>query len=312
MGAKSKIVVVGSLNMDVVVKAKRPPRMGETILGDEVHFVPGGKGANQAVAAAKLGSEVTMIGSVGQDPFGHSLLRSLQEQGIRSQTVRVLPGVPTGVASIILAQEDNCIIVVSGANSHCQPEHVAEYQEYIKMADVVLLQLEIPLDTVQYAAQLAKELGKTVILNPAPAQNLPDTLLRNVDYITPNQSELELLTGISPEKEGLEAGMNQLLKRGVRHVITTLGREGAAVLSSGEPLVRVAGYRVPVVDTTGAGDAFNAGLACALAEQKRVKAAIDFAGKVAALAVTKLGAQPGMPTRAEVNCTFFERGADAT
>ncbi|MFD1408823.1 ribokinase [Kroppenstedtia eburnea] len=295
----ARVAVIGSLNMDVVVQTSRPPQMGETVLGEAVHFIPGGKGANQAVAAARLGAHTEMIGSVGCDPFGQSLLESLQKSGVETTAVKTVSTAPTGVASIQLSGGDNSIIVVPGANSHCLPEDVEAGRERIAGVDVVLLQLEIPLETVMAAARTAKELGKKVVLNPAPARELPGELYRLADVITPNRSELELLSGHPVQEEELAEAMQVLLDKGVGCVVTTLGEEGAAILSA-EGFRRVAVHPVDVVDTTGAGDAFNAGLACALSEGLELAEAVDYAGRVAALAVTRLGAQEGMPTRREV------------
>lgn len=305
---RAKVVVIGSLNMDVVVKANRPPVMGETVMGEKVHFIPGGKGGNQAVAAASLNSETWMIGAVGRDPFGQTLVSSLKEKNVHAQGVKIVEDVATGIASILLSHGDNSIIVVPGANSACSPVDVDKHRERIAEADVVLLQLEIPLPTIQHAVETAKSYGKMVILNPAPAQELPADLLRQVDYVTPNESELEMLTGVSLKKEGLEQAMNQLLHTGVGHVVTTLGREGAAILSPDKELVHIPAHVVETVDTTGAGDAFNAGLAVALAERKNLIEAVSFAGKVAALAVTRLGAQSGMPSRKEVDEWAWKQG----
>lgn len=294
------IVVIGSLNMDVVVKADRPPAMGETILGHRVHFIPGGKGANQAVSAARLGANTVMIGAVGEDAFGEQLQQSLIKDGVKIDCLKKVPGVNTGLASILLAQGDNSIIVVQGANAHLLPEDLERHENVIADADVVLLQLEIPIETVQHAAKLAKRHGKMVILNPAPARELPDELLQYIDYITPNRSELQVLSGINDGPDQLELAMNRLLQKRVRHVITTLGSEGAAYLTSDKKVKTISSYKVSVVDTTGAGDAFNAGFAYALALQKTLPESIAFASRVSALAVTKFGAQAGMPTLKEV------------
>ncbi|GAX90745.1 ribokinase [Effusibacillus lacus] len=304
---RPRIVVVGSLNMDLVVEAGRAPRMGETVLGDRIHFIPGGKGANQAVAAARLGAQTVMIGAVGQDAFGEQLVAALQKDGVVTSAVKAVDGVPTGVASILLAEGDNSIVVVPGANSCCLPEDVDRNEPFIIQADLVLLQLESPLETVIHAAKLAKHHGKKVILNPAPAQALPMELLCNVDYITPNRTELSILTGMGAEGEQLEQAMENLLELGIENVITTLGAEGSAFMRSGERLQRVSAYKVPVVDTTGAGDAFNAGLAFAIASNRALPEAISFASKVSALAVTKLGAQAGMPTLEEVEKFSFQK-----
>lgn len=300
---RPKIVVVGSLNMDLVVLAKRAPKRGETVLGDEIHFIPGGKGANQAVGLARLGAETTMIGAVGSDAFGVKLMEALQKDGVNTTSIKRLASVATGVASILLAEGDNSIVVVPGANAQCLPEDLDRYEEKIAEADLVLLQLEIPLDTVEYAIKLARKYDKIVMLNPAPAQNLTQEILSKVDYITPNRSELTLLTRMT-EESTIAKGMEQLLEAGVSCCVTTLGEEGVAFMEKGDRLVKVSGHKVPVVDTTGAGDAFNAGLAYALAQKKPIREAVEFAVSVSALAVTKFGAQGGMPTLVEVEEYF--------
>ncbi|UFJ41805.1 ribokinase [Brevibacillus humidisoli] len=302
MKHQPNVVVVGSINMDLVVEADRPPKMGETVSGQNIHFIPGGKGANQAVAAARLGAHVAMIGTVGRDAFGSQLTESLTANGVHSGALKVIEGTPTGVASILLAQGDNSIIVVPGANACCLPEDVEDHHSLIEEADVVLLQLEIPIETVEYAADMAKRCGKKVILNPAPARQLSDQLLANIDVIIPNESELALLSGIDPDSDlQLERAMRSLLDKGIESVITTLGAKGAAYMTRDGQRGTVPGYKVQVVDTTGAGDSFNAAVACSLAMGKSLADAVSFANQVAALAVTKLGAQQGMPTRDEVS-----------
>lgn len=294
---KPNIVVIGSLNMDMVVQAPRLPAKGETILGQSVQFVPGGKGANQAIGLARLGAQVAMIGRVGEDLFGGELLSSLQAGGVDSTGVKKTASSDTGAAFIVLAQGDNSIIVVPGANAHCTPADIDAQMALIEKADIVLMQMETPLETVTYAAKVAKQLQKTVILNPAPAQKLPPELLACVDAITPNETELSLLA----EGQGsLEEQMDALLAQGVRKVIATLGSQGVAYKEEGKPLQRIAGYRVPVVDTTGAGDAFNAGFAYALGCGQSLGEAIAFANKVAAISVGRFGAQEGMPSLDEV------------
>ncbi|QDX91238.1 ribokinase [Brevibacillus laterosporus] len=301
-----RVAVIGSLNMDVVVEAPRQPKMGETISGDNVHFIPGGKGANQAVAAARLGAQTSMIGSLGRDAFGDSLDKAMQQEGIQVNTIKHVENVPTGIASILLAEGDNQIIVVAGANAHTSPADVDLHADTVKAADIVLLQLEIPIETVVYAAKLAKEAGKMVILNPAPAQQLPDELFGYVDVMTPNESELYLLTETAHEGAKadqvatLPVAMKALHAKGVKHVITTLGSIGSAYLMDGETFGTIASHKVQVVDTTGAGDSYNAGLAYALASGQTIPEAVAFASVVSALAVTKLGAQNGMPTMKDV------------
>lgn len=298
--AKNRIVVVGSMNMDVVVKVSRFPVGGETILGDEIHFIPGGKGANQAVAAARLGADATMIGAVGTDGFGQTLVDSLTRNGVNTRYVLKTGGAATGTASITLAPDENQIVVVPGANAHMAKMEHAQLEEGIKAADIVLIQLEIPLETVELASDIAQRYGKPVILNPAPARPLSDSLLSRVHYITPNRSELETITGMDMSRHTLEEAADALLKRGVRCVVTTLGSEGAAWKEQGGQLEILPAYSVPVVDTTGAGDAFNAGLGYYLSKGYAIGEAVRAAMKVSALAVTKFGAQDGMPIMEEI------------
>ena len=308
MDIRPKIVVIGSLNMDMVVKAARAPKRGETVMGEEIHFIPGGKGANQAVGLARLGAEITMIGAVGADAFGEKLKHALQMDRVNTSSIKVLASEVTGVASILLSEGDNSIVVVPGANAQCLPEDLDRCESKIAEADLVLLQLEIPLVTVEYAVKLARKHGKIVMLNTAPAQNLSQDLLSKVDYLTPNRSELALLTGIS-EESTVNQGIERLLEIGVSCCVTTLGAEGVAFREKGENLVLVSGHKVPVVDTTGAGDAFNAGMAYAVARKKSIREAVEFAVQVSALAVTKFGAQGGMPMLAEVK-DYFRRDVE--
>ena len=301
MEQRPNVTVIGSINMDIVVEAKRSPKQGETILGEKVHFIPGGKGANQAVAAARLGAKTSMIGAVGKDAFGEDLLTSLKKEKIEVSGVKQIDQQHSGIASILLAEHDNRIVVVPGANGQCLPADLDRHRAGIQQADILLLQLEIPLQTVEYAIQLAKEEQKQVILNPAPAAKLSTEMLAKVDFITPNRSELAMLTNRQVDTDhDLEQAMSALIDLGPKHVITTLGKNGAAYMDHERKLKRVAGYTVPVTDTTGAGDAFNAALACSIAARKTLAEAVAFAVKVSALKVTKLGAQQGMPTLAEV------------
>ncbi|GIO11207.1 ribokinase [Cohnella xylanilytica] len=290
------VLVVGSLNMDIVTRAPKFPLRGETILGEEVRFVPGGKGANQAVAAARLGAAAVMLGAVGEDRFGEELTASLEGSGVRTGRLLVKPGTATGIASITLTPFDNNIVVVPGANGRLTRRDIEAAVDEFAAAAVVLLQLEIPLDAVVRASELAREHGVPVVLNPAPACELPPELLANATYITPNRTELAALTG----EEELEPAVDKLLAMGPEYAIVTLGSEGAAWKRRGEPLRQAEAYRVPVVDTTGAGDAFNGGLASALVRGLSVEESLRFAMKTAALAVTRFGAQAGMPTLEEV------------
>jgi ribokinase len=296
---KPKLVVIGSLNMDIVVETERYPQVGETLLGDKVRFIPGGKGANQAVAGARLGAETALIGAVGEDAFGEQLLGSLLEDGVDISGVKRVAGMATGIASIYVAEGDNSIVVVPGANYRVEPADIDRHEDKLKEADIVLLQLEIPVETVVYAARKAKSLGKTVVLNPAPAQPLPEELFGLVDYFTPNRTELGRYTGIDAQGESLQEAMLRMKEMGAAHIVTTLGSEGSAYLSEDGALRLKPGYKVPVIDTTGAGDCYNAGLARSIAAGSTLEEAIDFASLVSALAVTKFGAQAGMPTEEE-------------
>ena len=305
-----RIVVIGSLNMDLVTAVSRFPEKGETILGEKFSFCCGGKGANQAVALGRLKAQTAMIGAVGQDSFGVELLAALQENNVETSGVKVVDGVSTGIASITLTEEDNSIIVVPGANYHCLPADLDAQEKAIAQCDTVLLQLEIPLETVCYAVQMAKRHHKKVILNPAPAKEIPPEVLRQVDYITPNATELSRLTGIKiANQTDLENAMQNLLEAGVKNVITTLGATGVAYITQHGKTGSVAAHNVDVVDTIGAGDAFNAGLAFALERYNDLQQAISFANCVSALAVTRSGAQAGMPYLEEVEkIKLFKEG----
>ncbi|XEC95293.1 ribokinase [Paenibacillus tarimensis] len=296
---KPKLVVIGSLNMDIVVETDRYPRVGETIMGSRIRFIPGGKGANQAVAGARLGAETAMIGAVGEDSFGDELLRSLQGDGVDVSGVKRIAGASTGIASIYVAQGDNSIIIVPGANQRLEPADIDRNEDKLREADIVLLQLEIPVETVLYAARKANMLGKKVVLNPAPAQQLPGELFEYADFITPNRTELSQYTGMLAEGEALEPAMRRMKEMGASHVITTLGSEGSAYLSDDGAMRTIPAHKVPVVDTTGAGDCYNAGLAYSIAAGHNIEEAMTYAALVSALAVTKFGAQAGMPTEKE-------------
>jgi ribokinase len=301
-----RIVIVGSLNMDVVIEVERPPIMGETILGQQVHYLPGGKGANQAVAAARLEAVTTMIGSIGNDAFGNQIQQAMLQCGIVTDTIHAVEEENTGIASIILAGGNNSIIVVPGANTKCNPADIDRHKQKIADADVVLMQLEIPVQTVVYTAALAKRYGKLVIVNPAPAQPLPSELMSHIDFLTPNRSELAILAQM-PEvisedasDEVLASAIQKLQAQGVGQVIVTLGEEGAAIVRMDGSLLRVFGHKMEVIDTTGAGDCFNAALACGIARGQQLLPALEFAVAASALSVTKLGAQGGMPALVDV------------
>ena len=295
------ISVIGSINMDLVMYTDRIPRPGETVRGKAFRQIPGGKGANQACAAAKLGADVRMIGCVGDDSFGGRLKESLGKDGVNVDHVLVQPGVSTGVA-IILVEESgyNCITIASGANDCITKESIGKLRHVITESDVILLQLEIPIDTVREAILTAKAAGKTVILNPAPAASLDEEILKNTDILTPNETELELLSGLKADTlENIEAAGKALLEKGVKELVVTLGSRGCLHMTR-QASVRYDAYRVKAVDTTAAGDSFNAALAVSLCEGKTMEEAIGFAMKVGAMTVTKEGAQPSLPYLAEV------------
>ncbi len=290
------IVVVGSLNMDLVVRVAHHPQVGETILADDFHTFPGGKGANQAVAAARLGGQVQMVGRVGVDGYGDSLLQTLARDGVDTQRILRTPDAPTGIALIpVDARGQNIIIVVSGANARVTPADVLAAEEVIAGAGILLVQLETPLDAVTQAVELAHKRGVRVVLNPAPAQPLAPSLLARIDYMIPNQSELALLTGL----ESPRAAIRRLQGWGVERIILTLGEDGVLVVD-GEKEIHLPAHRVNVVDTTAAGDAFVGAFAVALIEGRSLVDAAAWANSAGALAVTRAGAQPSLPTRGEV------------
>lgn len=296
-----KIVVVGSSNTDMIVKVPRIPRPGETILGGKFSTAAGGKGANQAVAAARAGGEVTFIARVGEDMFGQQALRGFEADQINTQYVKIDPIQPSGVALIFVDEKgENSIGVASGANACLSPTDVDEAAAAIRSADILLMQLETPLETVRRAAEIARQAGVKVILNPAPAARLDDALLANLTIITPNESEAELLTGVPvTDTASAETAAKALLDRGVSVVIITLGSKGALLKTRALTKV-VPGFKVKAVDATAAGDVFNGSLAVALAEGKSLEQAVRFANAAAALSVTKLGAQPSVPRREEI------------
>lgn len=298
---KKPIVVVGSSNTDMIIQLARIPRPGETILGGEFTSAAGGKGANQAVAAARAGGNVTFIARVGKDIFGEQASAGFRKDGINVNFVIADKTAQSGVALIFVARGgENSIAVASGANAKLTPADVKRAARVIRAAVVLVAQLETPLETVQAAAEMAANAGVKFILNPAPARALPDALLKLVSVLTPNETEAEILTGIKVTDEASAAkAANKLLTRGVKTVILTLGSRGAFIAdASGQQLVR--GFKVKAVDTTAAGDTFNGALAVALAEGESLPNAVRFANAAAAISVTRLGAQPSAPKRLEI------------
>lgn len=302
--SRNAILVIGSANMDLVVSTQRFPQPGETLFGNKFGMYPGGKGANQAVAAAKLGGEVYFLGKMGNDLFRERLCVGMRNDGVQLDHLLIDPNESTGMALITVdSNGQNEIVVVSGSNMNLSPADIVSKRALFAVAKIVLLQLEIPLDTVTQSARLAKEHGATVILNPAPARELPQELLRLVDYLTPNETEAELLTkqAVHDQTSAQTAAM-KLLAQGVKNVILTLGEKGALLVNH-EKAELFPAKKVQAVDTTAAGDAFNGALAFSLANDKTVEEAIRFANTVAAYSATKMGAQSSMPTMKDVTQT---------
>jgi len=298
---KPRIVVVGSSNTDMIIKLDRIPQPGETILGGEFSTAAGGKGANQAVAAARAGGDVTFVARVGRDMFGEQALAGFLRDRIDVQYVTRDKAAPSGVALIFVAKDgENSIAVAGGANARLCPNDVKKAKGSIVRASAVVMQLETPLETVQAAAELAFRAGAPVILNPAPARDLPDKLLKRISILTPNETEAELLTGIAvTDEKTASRAAEKLRSRGVGTVIVTLGARGAFVAAASVREL-VSGFRVKAVDTTAAGDVFNGALAVALGEGRTLLEAVRFANAAAAISVTRLGAQPSAPDRKEI------------
>jgi ribokinase len=295
----ARVVVVGSINMDLVTLAPRFAGPGETVLGERFLTVPGGKGANQAVAAARLGAEVTLIGALGDDAFGEQLREGLAREGIALDYVSRIDDCGSGTASITVAGGENEIIVVPAANARVTPAQVEAAGDAIARADAVLVQMEIPLESVEATLRLGHRLGVPVILNPAPAQKLPTEWLKLARYVTPNQHELAILLGADAQQD-----FRALMHQAPGPVVLTRGGEGAWYREDGEP-THQSGFAVDVVDTTGAGDTFNGALAVFLHEG--LPQAVRKACAAAALSVTRLGAQGGMPTRVELDAWLAGR-----
>lgn len=291
-----KIVVVGSSNTDMILQMKRIPKPGETLLGGQFSTAAGGKGANQAVAAARAGGDVTFIARVGNDMFGKQAVEGFVKDGIHTEFVLADPVKPSGVALIFVAEDgQNSIGVASGANAELSIDDIQIAREAILSADILLMQLETPLETVQAAAKIAAERNIWVILNPAPAQPLSDEILKNVSILTPNESETQILTGIEVTNAATaECAAKTLHQRGVGTVIITMGVAGAYVYST-EFKGMIPAFPVKAVDTTAAGDVFNGALAVAFAESRNLKNSVRFANAAAALSVTRLGAQTSAP-----------------
>jgi len=307
---KPKIVVVGSSNMDLVVKSPRIPSKGETILGGDFIMTPGGKGANQAVAAAKLEAEVYFVAKLGDDIFGRQSLDNFQKEGIHTDYVEQTQEAPSGVALITVDDAgDNVIVVAPGANLKLSPEDVKKAQSVIASSGAVAAQLEVPLETVEFAAKLANDAGVPFILDPAPAQKLSDEFLGMVDVLTPNETEAEILTGIKvTDENSARLAAKDLLQHGVKAVILTMGAKGY-LLATKDGAEFVPSVKVDAVDATAAGDAFTGSLAVGLAHGKKLGDAALFANHVAALSVMKMGAQSSMPDAGQVENFIKQKSA---
>lgn len=299
-----KIVVVGSLNMDIVMEVNRMPKIGETIKGNQMNYLIGGKGANQAVAACRLGNEVSIIGCIGKDAFGEKIKKHIKQEGINTQQLKVDDLASTGVATILKTKEDNSIVVIPGANNFCDKELIDKHKEIIKSADILITQLEIPVETVEYVLEIAKSNGVKTILNPAPARKINSNILNNVDIITPNETEFEIITGetYSDVKSFENAMINWQAKHSTR-IIVTRGKDGSSYIEDNKVITKKT-IKVEVIDTTGAGDTFNGALAHAISHDYSMEEAVTFAGIAASLSVTKFGAQTGMPVMELVNKYF--------
>ncbi|NLS78628.1 MAG: ribokinase [Chloroflexi bacterium] len=301
----SEIVVIGSLNMDLVVRAPRLPSPGETVRGEAFRTIPGGKGANQAAAIALLGQPVTMLGRVGDDAFGEQLAQNLGAKGVDPAHLLATVGVATGTATIIVdAAGQNSIVIAPGANGQVTPQDVDDCDGLLRQARYLVLQLEIPLETVAHAIDKAARHGVQVVLNPAPAAQLPARLLSRVRYLVPNESEAQWLTGLPVSDAGSAArAADRLRQQGAHTVIITLGSQGAYVASP-DGSFHMPVPEVTVVDTTAAGDAFIGGLVVALSRGLSLRDAVRYASCAGALAVTRFGAQTSLPSGAEVERLF--------
>ncbi|MBN2813493.1 MAG: ribokinase [Bacteroidales bacterium] len=292
---KPKIVVVGSSNTDMIIKVPRIPMPGETILGTGSFVIQGGKGANQAVAAARAGGDVTFLACVGNDSFGIQALEAYKNEGINTDYIKKAEGIPTGMALINVSDSgENSISVAPGANSLLMPEDIDAAEHIIESASVLLMQLEIPLTTVEYVAEMALKKNIPLILNPAPAQQLASSLLGKITVLTPNEHEAKWLTDKSDEDLSTEEIAECLRGKGARGVVITLGGKGAYFSSAAEQ-GSVSGEEVKVVDTTAAGDTFNGYFAVGMAKGMSLQKSVELANKAAAISVTRMGAQPSIP-----------------
>jgi ribokinase len=297
-----KIIVIGSCNTDMVIKADRLPVPGETVIGGTFFMNPGGKGANQAVAAARLGGKVTFISKTGNDVFGRQSIELFNTENINTNYIFSDPKNPSGVALITVdSNGENCIVVASGANASLCPADIETAKNEIEQSEIVLMQLEIPMETVEYATKMAFKKGIKVILNPAPAQSLSDKLLKSLYIITPNKSEAEILSGIKVHDwESAKKAADVIRAKGANIVVITLGSQGALICEN-QKYHKVEATKVTALDTTAAGDTFSGALCVGISEGNSIVDAVKMAAKAAALSVTRMGAQSSIPYRSELS-----------
>ena len=295
-----KLTVLGSINADHVIQVPHFPQPGETLSGQNYHIVYGGKGANQAVAAARLGAKVDFIACIGEDKIGLEMKQAFQKDGINTDSIATIQSETTGIAMIQVADSgENSIVISAGANAHLTTNIVDKFKQKILDADALLMQLETPLDAIIYATKIAKQAGKHTVLNPAPAKALPDELLAQLSMITPNETEAEVLTGVKVVDEQSAAQAAAVFhQKGVAIVLITLGAKGVFISHNALQKI-IPGFRVQAKDTTAAGDTFNGALVTALLEQKSLEESIQFAHAAAAISVTRFGAQTSIPSRQE-------------
>ena len=302
-----RILIIGSLNMDMRIEVNTIPVVGETVLGNGLVYTPGGKGANQACAAGRIGEHAVMLGCIGNDGSGLALKKSLEHSGVVTDFLKISDTEATGTAVILVNGEgNNSIVVCTGANNECNVEYLKENDELFRKCDYIVLQMEIPIESVEYAAFRGRQLGKTVILNPAPAPDrIPESIYSKLDFITPNETELMKLTGkMDLSDENIRDGAGILLGQGVKNVIVTLGDRGCRWVSADED-VYIEAVKTNAVDTTAAGDCFNGAFAAGMAKGMNIRNALRFANTASSITVTRKGAQEAIPGLNEVNKVFY-------